>query len=62
MTTTTTKEQFLQEAHKRGYNTFEEFDNVFEFMDFCYYEHPTDENSICQINPDGSGCIIAYED
>lgn len=60
MTTTTTKEQFLQEARKRGYNTLEEFDNVFEFMDFCYSEQLTEENSICLINPDGSGCIIAY--
>lgn len=60
MTTTTTKEQFLQEARKRGFKTLEEFDNVFEFMDFCYYEQLTEKNSICWINPDGSGCIIAY--
>ena len=57
---TTTKEQFLKDARNRGYKTLEEFDNVFEFMDFCYYEQLTEENSICWINPDGSGCIIAY--
>ena len=60
MATTTTKEQFLKEAKNRGFKTREEFDNVFEFMDFCYSEHLTDANSICWINPDGSGCIIAY--
>ena len=59
-TTTTTKEQFLQEAHKRGFKTRREFDNVFTFMDFSTKKHLTDANSICWINPDGSGCIIAY--
>lgn len=58
-TTTTTKEQFLQEARKRGYDTLREFDNVFTFMDYCYRYQLTDANSICWINPDGSGCIIA---
>ena len=59
-TTTTTKEQFLQEARNRGFNTRKEFVNVFSFMDFCYKKHLTDANSICWINPDCSGCIIAY--
>ena len=60
MATTTTKEQFLQEARKRGFKTWKEFVNGFSFMDFCYKKHLTDENSICWINPEGSGCIIAY--
>lgn len=59
-TTTTTKEQFLQDAKNRGFKTRKEFVNVFTFMDFCYKKHLTDENSICWINPTGSGCIIAY--
>ena len=59
-TTTTTKDQFLQEAHKRGFKTRKELVNVFSFMDFCRKKHLTDENSICWINPNGSGCIIAY--
>ena len=60
MATTTTKEQFLQEAHTRGFNTRKEFVNVFTFMDFARKKRLTDENSICWINPTGSGCIIAY--
>ena len=59
-TTTTTKEQFLQEAHKRGFKTRREFDNVFTFMDFSKKKHLTDTNSICWINPTGYSCIIAY--
>lgn len=57
---TTTKEQFLQEARNRGFKTRREFGNVFTFMDFTRKKHLTDANSICLINPDGSGCIIAY--
>lgn len=60
MATTTTKEQFLQEARNRGFKTRREFTNVFRFSDFCHKKHLTDANSICWINPDGSGCIIAY--
>lgn len=60
MTTTTTKEQFLNESHNRGFNTRKEFNNVFSFMDFCKKKHLSDANSICWINPDGFGCIIAY--
>ena len=59
-TTTTTKEQFLQEARKRGFKTRREFINCFSFMDFCRKKHLSDANSICWINPTGSGCIIAY--
>ena len=59
-TTTNTKEQFLQDAKNRGFKTLKAFANVFSFMDFCYKKHLTDDNSICWINPDGSGCIIAY--
>ena len=61
MTTTTKKEQFLQEARKRGYNTLEEFDNVFSFMDYCYYNQLTPDNSMTYVEEDGSGCIIASE-
>ena len=60
MATTTTKDQFLREARNRGFKTWKEFVNGFSFMDFCYKKHLTDENSICWINPTGSGCIIAY--
>ena len=60
MATTTTKEQFLQESRNRGFKTRREFVNVFTFMDFARKKHLTDENSICWINPEGSGCIIAY--
>ena len=60
METTTTKEQFLQEARKRGFKTSRAFDNVFTFMDFATKKHLTEENSICWINPTGYGCIIAY--
>ena len=59
-TTTITKEQFLKEASKRGFNTFAEFSNIFTFMNYCYSKHLTEANSTCWINPDGSGCIIAY--
>ena len=59
--TTTTKEQFLQDAKNRGFKTRREFVNVFTFMDFCKRKHLTDANSICLINPDGYGCIIAYK-
>lgn len=57
---TTTKEQFLKDAQNRGLKTRKEFANVFTFMDFTRKKHLTDANSICWINPDGSGCIIAY--
>ena len=55
-----TKEQFLEDARKSGFNCFLEFNNVFFFMDYCYRNRITDANSMCWVKEDGSGCIIAY--
>lgn len=38
------------------------FDNVFSFMDYCYYNQLTTDNSMTYVKEDGSGCIIAFID
>lgn len=55
-----TKEQFAKEAGRCGFNTIAEFDNPFKFMDYCYRNHLTQDNSMTYIKEDGSGCFIAY--
>lgn len=55
-----TEKQFFEDARKRGFKTFDEFDNIFVFVDYCYYNQLTPDNSMTYVKEDGSGCIIAY--
>ena len=56
------EKQFFEDARRHGFNYFVEFDNVFSFMDYCYYNQLTTDNSMTYVKEDGSGCIIAFID
>ena len=44
-----TKEEFKKEAKRNGYKNFKEFANPFAFIEFCYDNKLSGENSISEI-------------
>ena len=55
-----TKEEFKKEAKRNGYKNFKEFANPFAFIEFCYDNKLSGENSISEIKESGDGCFLAY--
>ena len=55
-----TAQQFRREAKRLGFNKVRQFENIANFMNFCYRGKLTSENSITYIKPDGTGCYLAY--